>query len=502
MESFEKHGIWFLPESPNTQIYGKLLFSSVQMPTLKLAGELKEFDIKQKLEEDITYSVINGYLIGEKGEDKITLCNGSQKKEFRTGIQTSEIYIEYILKGYHFSSLDEINFNTLEVQYSYLEKWVNLPNVTINCIKNQEQSDTFKEINLQQRLNEKIEIGKLNDCSISIIDEPWFGSSFLNFANLFGWNSSEILLKEQKRIIIRSEEGKKINDLLITASSFQEFLTFACGQIISILQVKTYIIAKTKDFETQLNDGNIEVKEIEKEKRFLIEIYYQASSPLIERQNFDSRQILFNFNDISSKTNIILRNWELNQEKLKSVIELYLRLYYTPVCHVNDLFLSLAQAIEGFHRIHHQGKYCKDEIFDDIKKSLKETLLSKLIEHSLDCYQDSLVAKINYWNEYSLKERLENLFNDSDFYACLPKNFFPNSEDQKNFIKQVRDTRGSLSHPDSNNSNKTIKPSKYIVSGRDLNNLIYKLRIIIEICLLKTLGLDSSSIKPMINKRF
>lgn len=85
-------------------------------------------------------------------------------------------------------------------------------------------------------------------------------------------------------------------------------------------------------------------------------------------------------------------------ENLTSILEIYLRIYYTPVRHINDMFLSLAQAIEGFHRIHHTGKYCDDSVFKCINESLKDVFSSKLKEHEVsESYHESLLQKIQYW---------------------------------------------------------------------------------------------------------
>ena len=59
----------------------------------------------------------------------------------------------------------------------------------------------------------------------------------------------------------------------------------------------------------------------------------------------------------------------------------------------------------------------------------------------------------------------------------------------------IRDTRGFLTHP-------SEKKSKHIVSGNELENLIRKLKIILEICLLKSLGLDSSKFKAWTRSRY
>ncbi len=91
-------------------------------------------------------------------------------------------------------------------------------------------------------------------------------------------------------------------------------------------------------------------------------------------------------------------------------------------------------------------------------------------------------------------------YSENNFSSCLPDNFFISNKDKENFIKQVRDTRNFLTHP-SSDSNSKKKSKEHIVSGNELENLIRKLKIILDICLLKSLGLDSSKIKALTRSR-
>ncbi|GGA06446.1 hypothetical protein [Okeania sp. KiyG1] len=107
MNNFETNGIWFLPETPDRKITGTLSFSPEKIPQLKLVGELRQFEnIEEKFDNPLTYPIINGWLVSAPGKSEaVTLFKSSQKKEIKTGIQTSEIYPDIIIKGYHFSAL-------------------------------------------------------------------------------------------------------------------------------------------------------------------------------------------------------------------------------------------------------------------------------------------------------------------------------------------------------------------------------------------------------------
>ncbi|MGB3508820.1 MAG: HEPN domain-containing protein [Microcoleaceae cyanobacterium] len=514
MDNFEQNGIWFLPETTEIQITGTLSFSPEKKPQLNLVGELKKNqNITEKFENPLTYPIINGWLISAPGKSEaVTLCNCSQRKEIKTGIQTSEIYPDLIIKGYHFSGLEDIKFTALIVRYTQLEKWVNLPNVEITATPSSSNPNCYKEINVRQTIKEPIEIGKLNEFSISILDKAWFTPQMFQFANFFGADTSKLKLEERKKILFKADVPKSIDEFREVIYLFQEFLTFACGQIVLPDTIESLVLGKSieYDFPMQIfmemeNSENLissgqQLTQKEVEKRFPIKIFYQNISPQIYRYSFEENQILFRFTDIQDNSQMILESWKYISETLGSILEIYMRVYYTPIRHTKDLFLSLAQAIEGFHRIHHNGKYCDDSVFDNIREELKKVFSAELKKHKVkEEERDSILNKIQYWNEFSLKERLENLFEDEKICSCLPDRLFENSDAKHNFVRQVRDTRGSLTHPTTSKTNKT--KSKYIVTGVDLVFLTRKLRIILEVCLLQTLGILPSKIKSIMEQR-
>jgi hypothetical protein len=99
--------------------------------------------------------------------------------------------------------------------------------------------------------------------------------------------------------------------------------------------------------------------------------------------------------------------------------------------------------------------------------------------------------KLSHLNSFSLRERLEEII--SEYRSCLPDDFFASLEDQSNFLKKIRKTRNYLTHLSS-------EKDEYVASGQDLLVLSRKLRVLLEVCLLKQLGLKDMDIKKIIAK--
>ncbi len=510
MDSFENHVVCFLPDNPERELTGNLVFSNKELK-LDIVGDLRDRQsVEEMLDRNIRYPVINGWLVEKSGRSEaITLCECRQKPKFSTGVQTTTIDARYLIKGYHFPSLEGIKLEGLIVRYTNLEKWVNMLNVTIESTQHPEKPCIFTATNIHQELFEPINIGELNECSISIIDIQWFDANSLQLARLLGADTSKITLEGRKKIQVKPNRPRDFRELLKVVYEIQEFLTFACGQLVLPYSIETEIRGQSRQFdildilrfrgeaESRISQGEtIESirppQLVDRPYRYQLKILFPTN---VDNQTFDSRKILFRFTDIGNNPSHILQRWDEIREDLELVIQAYLRSHYIPVRHPHENFLSLAQAVEGFHRIYHnhRGEYCNKSKFEKIRKALKETFQAKLKELDIDeAYWDSLLKKPNYWNEFSLKERLDHLFSQDNFTDCLPKSLFPDGFDFNEFNRRVRDVRNNLTHINSGRG----------IDYREPHNLATKLKVILEVCLLRALEFELSDIRMIMDKYY
>ncbi|MFW9259909.1 HEPN domain-containing protein [Nostoc sp. CALU 546] len=538
MKGFEEDGVWFLPDAQDREIFGRLTFSPDKPPKLYLFGQLQdilerlqEIDVEGKIQTDIKFPIIHGYLV--TGE-QVTLCESFQPFNFKTGIPTSEIYPSYILRGHHFKSFDDITLHGISVKYTFLEDWVDISNFKIEYKMNPDNTQV-QELKVKQEILEPIELGKLSNFSIFIRGQQPNVQN-IELIKFFGKKFKEVNLKINNSIVIRSDEKRSLKDFIYVINLIQDLLIFASGQMIYPYEIRTSIITIEKEkiipedirmsiilgliqpekvaksslgFELHQFGDEIKAIEEEKEKLIPIDIYYQVSESKIEENELDRRKVLFYFDDIKDMSSEILEYWELNRVKIEPILDLYLRLTYIPRRHINDFFLSMAQAIEAFHRTSHDGIYIDEKTYKNVViPALSDSIPSKLSDYSLPefpIFQEmianfikSMKKKLTYLNEYSLKERLEDLINV--YQECIPDRFFQTEDEKNSFSKQVRDTRGSLTHLSSNSDNKQ-SDSRYVVKGQELFNLSKKLKILLEICLVKQLGFEDSKIKSIFTRK-
>lgn len=505
MRSIEEDGVWFLPNNPDKKISGRLMFSAEEPPELYLLDQLQEIKLDDTTPPLLEFDIINGYLVDGR---KVTLCNCYQSVGIKTGIQTSTVHAKYLIIGHHFKVLKEISLKGVSLRYKNLEDWVDLSNLEIEWSLNNEHNQV-KEIKVKQTTLEPIELGKLSDFLLILYDKP-VELERLQMASFFGDIVRKVSLEERKFITILAPHEKKLEDIIKVIHLFQELLTFASGQITYPYDIKSGIVVTEKEvrvselsFEIPKFGEEIKIIEEEKEKLVPIEIYFQVAESEDLDTKFNSQRVLFKFRDVKNQFSELLSLWEQNSKELEPIINLYLRLIYIPRRHINDFFLSLAQAIEAFHTLAHSGIYIDKKVHKNVVHQTLEKAVNSIPDfipqdngkENLDLTEYKRVLKeekLPYLNNFSLKERLAEIINE--YKSCLPDSFFESLDEESDFLKKVRKTRDYLTHLFS-------KQDKSVVFDQDLLALTRKLRILLEVCLLKKLGLKEMDIKKIIGAK-
>jgi ApeA N-terminal domain 1 len=152
-------------------------------------------------------------------------------------------------------------------------------------------------------------------------------------------------------------------------------------------------------------------------------------------------EMLLPFNDLhqTNTAETLFNNWFQKEQVLRPVYDLLLSTIYSPGQYVQSTFLSLAQALESFHRKVYQGKYISQEGYPSIRKNLIDAIPTSIDEK----LSAKLTTMLQYGNELSLKSRLEYLFEGirSDHLDNLS-----GTDDSRRFIRTLVDIRNYLTH--------------------------------------------------------
>lgn len=141
-------------------------------------------------------------------------------------------------------------------------------------------------------------------------------------------------------------------------------------------------------------------------------------------------------------------------------------------------FLSLMQALEGFHRALYPGTYMPEPDYEEVKASLGNAIPTKLDKS----HKDALRSKIKYGNQIALRKRLDELVGTlgNELRGAI-------LGDARGVPRTWVDTRNYFTHwDDALRSN--------VLSSEDMHNASTRLRQLLRNLYLKHAGVPEESI--------
>ena len=440
-KEFECGGIWWAAENPESKISGKLIFRKGKRLELQLTGHPEDLE---------AFSKSASVILGNTSKGRITL-HGSffVIQEFMSsfGLSSRSLYVDKAFVGEHFQRAEDIKFSNLIVQYSYLNEWLGIhgfypaPSEDFDVVIKYKRPDSIKAV--------------VGDYEINII----FG-----FETSYSIMEPEVNFKQKAFIEIKPLKNSLLSfdEYQEIMQSIQNFLSFALSKPVYPLDVK----------------GRID----ESEKR-MVEIYCDLCNIEQPFKKLPHSVKMFSFRGIAGRFEKILNLWFEKYETLKPVYDLYLGALYNPQMYLENEFLSMVQALEAYHRRKFDGKYLSDDDYSEVYIKLKSAIDNLAVEKS---FKESLKAKLKYGNEYSLRKRLKDLLSK---FRDITKEFIANEDD---FIGKVVTTRNRLTHLD--------KDLEDAAGSEFLFEMTQKLKVILQICILRELEFSKDEIKNVVRK--
>ncbi|WP_277714752.1 HEPN domain-containing protein [Bacillus atrophaeus] len=179
-----------------------------------------------------------------------------------------------------------------------------------------------------------------------------------------------------------------------------------------------------------------------------------------------------------------MKNWFAKNKKLKPVIELYLSIYYHRTSNERH-FLNLIQALEAYHRLTRNNHV--------LSRDEHSTRINEILSGVPEVHKEWVKTKLNFSNEPSLHERLEDLLNPTLEFDDLDKQskyellFEFKNKEKEELIRNIKNTRNYNTHFSEHLLRKTVK-------GEELYQLVLFLKVLLEYYLLTELEIDKDTI--------
>lgn len=204
-----------------------------------------------------------------------------------------------------------------------------------------------------------------------------------------------------------------------------------------------------------------------------VEIFYRI--PNYNKKSVVWPQMLVSYKEISDRFENLVKNWFEKEELLEPVYILYFDTLYNPSMNVLHRFLSYVQAIETYHR-----RFKKNCELPEEEHEKRITEISEAVQK----HKKWLEGKLKYSNEPNLQKRLLDIL---DEYSQITDLFI--EPKRRGIITQkIVDSRNYYTHGN-------LKLKTLAADWEELTCLQYKLKMLLEICLLNELGFSITEIR-------
>jgi hypothetical protein len=449
-------GLWWLPASPDVRLHGTLSFNPAEGNSLTLTGAFHDL-------RHFFASTQDQIILGESVDGKAVTLFRSLPTHFTSpsgGIPTTGYRATFALIGHHFQDPDSIAFHQYRVRYSFLEQWAAQGVYQLG----------HEDAEADRPERHIISYTPPADVACEVAGFVITLTSQVSIAG--GW-ATQPSITHRNIFKIRSEKPLSLLDFLHSTNVLlQNFLALAIGRATRPIE----IIGRRDDILDQIDNDHFEQRDIT--------ILQKVANLPSEESTILPNQMLFTFSEIAAQFENTLRQWFSREAILRPVYNLYFATVNSNALYAEDEFLSLIYAVETYHRRTRQGKYLAEPAIDEVRQALTNAIPPSVP----DDLRTSLIQKLKYINEFSLRRRIKEVLN------LLPNVFSIFIEDFDAFIDVIVNTRNYFTHHDATLETRSLK-------GKELYAATHKLDAIVQICFLLELGFSEESMTKIVQNR-
>jgi hypothetical protein len=449
MRVLREQGLWWLPGHEDSRVAGTLVTSSDDFARLELIGA---FHGPQTAATLLTTDII----LGVAGGRLVTLykCVKSGSTLQMPGLYSERYLAHFVLLGAHFSSQPSVLFSQVTLDFDALFEWAGLSGLRVEY--NLDSNQHLESIKAEFRFPEspKFDIG-----SAKISIEPSGNAVGLGFA-------PRVELAQSVAFVIAPNTAIHLDEYLTRyLHDLSNFLSLAVGAPVRILRFAGVIPASP--------DASPDQKSQEVEILFL-------SRDRFVKGDSKSWDMLFTLPAVRNEAEKALRRWFERADSLRPIYDLYFGTMFQQGAYVHQRFLSLAQALESYHRRVNGGQHLSESAFEPVRERLVAAINSSAGEIGRDVRQ-AFCNKLTFFNEISLRRRLKELLSSHRPYVKLL------IRNEPRFVKRVVATRNYYTHYDEGSATQAVTED-------ELHCLSDQLQFLLELCLLAELGFDQDTI--------
>lgn len=441
MESFEKKGIWWIPEHRARAVGGILSFSHDEGLRLELLGALRE-DISDPF---VSLPVLFGYVDG-LGEVTLGRCLSGGMKISMPGPVYEAYWPSIAFMGAHIPAPLEHRFRKARVEFTHLVDWMQRGGILLKLARGPAPPTPI--------------IAEYTHLK-SVRSQLPFGTLEIEFA---GRTDGDLIhrftILQDVHVDVSPREPLDMDGFLEDViGPLQAFLAFATERAVNVTKLTVFSDSYTTNLSDKRTTGTP------------IDVFLRLRDlDEVSTKRLYPHDLLFSYRDIEDQFDTLVERWFRLFSDIPHCVNLLSGTYYSPQLHADRVFLVLAQVSEIFHRSRFKRKKLPSREFDrrqGLVNELNPSWLAKWISKQLN-------------NELWFGQRLHDLFRE--YGECV----LPLCSDRDAFVRSVVDTRNYYTHYSSGLKDKAAK-------GMDLYMLSQALSTLVKCCLLADLGVPAKA---------
>ena len=444
-------GVWWRADAPDKKLQGEITYSPTSGATVDIFGHIyEEFDDKTQTKR----FTLHGLTLRNKAVSLFD-CAVANSRIHIPGGRSCIIKSVFGVVGAHFHEPSEIRFKKVFVNYNGLRDWT-----WTSGIQTTYEEKPRRAIFTYQ-VPDDAEVGQFGDLS-----------GKLSYSSTTSLGGATLSIKEDCQLIIDAVGLTTYAPFENLFHTFQHFLSLALQRPVYAVQIIGRI-----DVPREVIEGH------ELYEEFLI--IRKLSIKDWDREELIPDDLLFTLPELGAPLRKVFGTFFSQHERLKPSLDLYLSTVYNPEQSSRVEFLTLAQGLEGYHRVSMAGKYIDDAAY----QSGLQQILTAAIPAEIDPgFRTSLRNKLKYLHEFSLRKRIEGL---AQRHASIVGNLLGSPRD---FGSLVSELRNQLTHPDSSSGSG-------VIDYKRLWHLSEKMALLLEVCFLDDLGFQHDRIRQIVNSR-
>lgn len=433
----EMPGEFWLTGLPPKRVPGTLQFTPGEWIELKLGGFLGP---RPGLGKHSMWPLV----LGELGDG--TLCSllraveGSTQFNVGSGVGSSQVTAQQCLLGCHLRSGGSTAFRSADVEYDCLTAWMG-----------RSPFGTKSEMSEAEDWHYSVEYVEpppvrysLRDLGLTLTVNARFRASHERVG--------EHMLQHREGLSLRPTHSQPLGWYLDRAAETRNLLSLLVTQPVHLTRM-----------QLQYGSHRFDAGGRMRMRKDWATVLIRQTPAGNQVQPLHPKLVPFRYEVMRDALPEVLRRWFGSYDRLKPIYDLFFLPRYNQHLPIEQQFLSLVQALEGFHRKTGHGSYIAKRKY----KEIDEFLVGCIPASAPADLRAALASRLRYGNEYSLRKRLTRMIG-----TLAPESRVLIDPNVSGFISKVVDTRNYLTHLDGELKGRSMSVPEMIEVSCSLNALL------------------------------